>query len=198
MHLAAQFQVYDGGTMNKIVAAALVSAAFALLACGDRGSEAPADTAAVAPAARITDANIVALLSNTHQAEINLANTARASAASEAVKEYAARMIEEHGAMKRELDSLATAKGITPELPPGMEPVQATIAGRADTLLNTTGRSTDIAYIDGEAKGHGATLEALVRYSAAATDSDLRAFLGRMIPQVRMHQDRAIDILRGL
>lgn len=181
--------------MSKIHAFALISIVL-LTACGERDSEAPADTAA--PSAQVTDANIVALLSNTHEAEINLATTARASAASEAVKEYAARMIEEHGAMKRELDSLAAAKGITPEMPVGMEPVQATIAGRADTLLNTTGRSTDIAYIDGEAKGHGATLEAVIGYQAAASDADLREFLAKMIPKLRLHQDRAIDILRGL
>jgi putative membrane protein len=184
--------------MTNIHAAVLISSALLLAACGERASDSPTDTAAAAPAAQITDANIVALLSNTHQAEISLATTARASAASDAVKEYAARMIEEHGAMKRELDSLAASKGITPELPTGMEPVQATIAGRADTLLNTTGRSTDIAYIDGEAKAHGATLEALIGYAAAASDGDLRDFLGKMIPQVRLHQDRAIDILRGL
>lgn len=184
--------------MTKIHAAALISSAFFLVACGERASDAPTDTAAAAPMPHMTDANIVALLANTHQAEISLAETARANASSEAVKEYAARMIEEHAAMKRTLDSLAASKGIVPELPTGMEPVQATIAGRADTLLNTTGRSTDIAYIDGEAKAHGATLEALIRYAAAASDGDLREFLGKMIPQVRLHQDSAIDILRGL
>lgn len=183
--------------MSKIHGFALISIAL-LTACGERASEAPADTAAAGPTAQVTDANIVALLSNTHEAEINLATTARASAASEAVKEYAARMIEEHGAMKRELDSLAASKGITPDMPVGMEPVQATIAGRADTLLNTTGRSTDVAYIDGEAKGHGATLEAVIGYQAAASDGDLRALLAKMIPTLRLHQDQAIDILRGL
>jgi putative membrane protein len=184
--------------MTKIHAFALIATAVLLTGCGERAGETPADTAAAGPTAQVTDANIVALLSNTHDAEINLATTARASAASEAVKEYAARMIEEHSAMKRELDSLAAAKGIMPEMPVGMEPVQATIAGRADTLLNTTGRSTDIAYIDGEAKGHGATLEAVIGYQAAASDGDLREFLAKMIPMLRLHQDRAIDILRGL
>lgn len=183
--------------MSKIHAFALTSIVL-LTACGERDSEAPADTAAAGPTAQVTDGNIVALLTNTHQAEVRLAQTARASAASEAVREYAARMIEEHSAMKRELDSLAAAKGITPEMPVGMEPVQATIAGRADTLLNTTGRSTDIAYIDGEAKGHGATLEAVIGYQAAAGDADLRELLAKMIPKLRLHQDRAIDILRGL
>lgn len=184
--------------MKKIHAAALISSALFLVACGERAREAPTDTAVSASVPQMTDANIVALVANTHQAEISLAETARANAASEVVKAYASRMIEEHRTMKRTLDSLAASKGITPELPPGMEPVQATIAGRADTLLNTTGRSTDIAYIDGEAKAHGATLEALIRYAAAATDGDLREFLGKMIPQVRLHQDSAIDILRGL
>jgi putative membrane protein len=183
--------------MTKIHAFALIATAVLLPACGERASEAPTDTAAIATP-QVTDGNIVALLTNTHQAEISLAEAARASAASEAVKEYAARMMEEHGAMKRALDSLAASKGITPELPTGMEPVQATIAGRADTLLNTTGRSTDIAYIDGQAKAHGATLEAVIGYAAVASDSDLRDFLGKMIPQLRLHQDRAIDILRGL
>jgi putative membrane protein len=184
--------------MTKIHAAALIATALLLVACGERAGETPADTAAAVATPQMTDGNIVALLANTHQAEISLASTARAGAASDAVKEYAGRMMEAHAAMKRALDSLAAAKGLTSELPTGTEPLQATIAGRADTLLNTTGRSTDIAYIDGEVKAHGATLEALNRYAAAASDEDLRTFIRKMIPQVRLHQDRAIDILRGL
>lgn len=188
--------------MKRTVNLVLFSAALCVTGCGDRAGDGAnrADTAATTTAGtpQLTDGNIVALLGNTHQAEISLAQTAHANAASEAVKEYAARMIHEHGMMKRTLDSLAAAKGITPEPPPGMEPIQATVAGRADTLLNTSGRSTDIAYIDGEAKGHGVTLEALVRYADAARDEDLRLLIRRMIPEVRLHQDRAIDILRGL
>jgi putative membrane protein len=200
MHLAPHYRVNKERIMTKIHAVALISTAGLLLACGDRASETAADSAAAQAALtpQVTDGNIVALVANTHQAEMNLAATARASAASDAVKEYAARMIEEHGAMKRALDSLAASNGITPELPTGMEPVQTTIAGRADTLLHTTGRSTDIAYIDGEAKAHGATLEAIIGYAAAASDEDLRELLQKMIPTMRLHQDRAIDILRGL
>lgn len=171
-------------------------------ACGDGSDarDAARDTTAATAAAtpQITDGNIAALLANIHQAATSLAATARTTASSPAVKDYAARMINEHTSMKRALDSLLAAKGITPELPTGTEPLQATIAGRADTLLKTTGRSTDIAYIDGEAKEHGRTLEALNRYADAARDEDLRAFIRKMIPDVRLHQDRAIDILRGL
>lgn len=188
-------------TMARIQRLVMLGATFLFTACGERANDrAAAETAAATAAAtpQLTDGNIVALLSNTHQAEASLAATARSSAASDAVKQYAARMIEEHGMMQRILDSLVAAKGIIPELPTGTEPIQAVIAGRADTLLNTTGRSTDIAYIDGEAKAHGRTIEALNRYAAAATDGDLRAFIRKMIPEVRLHQDRAIDILRGL
>lgn len=187
--------------MDGIQRMAVMLAAPFLFACGDRrGEDAATDTAAAAAAAtpQLTDGNIVALLGNAHQAEVSLATTARANAAADAVREYAARMIEEHGAMKRALDSLAAAKGIAPELPPGMESVQATIAGRADTLLYTAGQSTDIAYIDGEARAHGSNIEALVRYAAAARDEDLRAIIRKTIPEMRLHQDRAIDILRGL
>ena len=191
--------------MIGIRRALAVTLTMAVTACGDRTSDdaAGTDTAAASAAnaaatPQLTDANIVALLDNSHQAEMSLAATARASAASEAVKEYAARMMQEHGAMKRALDSLVASKRITPALPVGTEPLQATIAGRADTLLHTTGRSTDIAYIDGEAKAHGATLEALNRYAAAAADEDLRALIRKTIADVRLHQDRAIDILRGL
>lgn len=187
--------------MVRIQTTALLSIALFALACADRSAErAAADTAAAAAAAtpQLTDGNIVALLANHLQAEVSLGTTAQSGAAANAVKEYAARMIREHGMMKRMLDSLASAKGIVPEEPPGMEPVQAMIAGRADTLLNTTGRSTDIAYIDGEAKSHGRTIEALVRYADAARDGDLRALIRKWIPEMRLHQDRAIDILRGL
>lgn len=188
--------------MARIHAMVVAFVAGALVACGDRSTEesAASDTAAARAAAtpQLTDGNIVALLGNTHQAEVRLAQTALGSASSDAVREYATRMIEEHGAMKRALDSLAAAKGMTVELPTGTEPLQATIAGRADTLLHTTGRSTDIAYIDGEAKEHGRLHEALIRYAAAATDGDLRAHIRKTIGDVRLHQDRAIDILRGL
>lgn len=188
--------------MSEIRKLVIMSAALSLLACGDRrGDGATAmDTAATTTAAtpQLTDGNIVALLSNIHQAELSLAATARTSAASDAVREYAARMLEEHGAMKRALDSLVAAKAFVSELPAGTEPLQATIAGRADTLLNTTGRSTDIAYIDGEARAHGANVELLNRYADAARDEDLRALIRKTIPELRLHQDRAIDILRGL
>lgn len=188
--------------MSMLSRLAAAAAALGALGCGEgsRENAAARDTAAATAAAtpRMTDGNIAALLANSHQAEMSLAATARTTASSKAVKDYADRMIREHTAMKRALDSLVAAKGITPELPTGTEPMQATIAGRADTLLKTTGRSTDIAYIDGEAKAHGRTLEALNRYAAAASDEDLRAFIRKMIPEVRLHQDRAIDILRGL
>src|SRR5687768_6861864 len=66
----------------------LVMAAMAATACGDRTSEneAGVDTAAVSAAnvaatPQLTDANIVALLNNSHQAEMSLAATARTSAA---------------------------------------------------------------------------------------------------------------------
>ncbi len=188
--------------MRGIVKLVMLSAALSLNGCGDRAGEGSTatDTAPTTAAAipQLTDGNIVALLSNIHQAELSLAATARTGAASDAVREYAARMIEEHGAMKRALDSLVTAKAFVSELPAGTEPLQATIAGRADTLLHTTGRSTDIAYMDGEAKAHGANLELLNRYADAARDEDLRALIRKTIPTLRLHQDRAIDILRGL
>lgn len=188
--------------MSGIEKLVTISAALCLMGCGDRAGDGATatDTAATTTAAtpQLTDGNIVALLSNIHQAELSLAATAQTNAASKAVKEYAARMMEEHGAMQRALDSLVAAKAFVSELPMGTEPLQATIAGRADTLLNTTGRSTDIAYIDGEAKAHGASLELLNRYADAARDEDLRALIRKTIPELRLHQDRAIDILRGL
>lgn len=187
--------------MFRIQRLALLPLAPLVLACGDRaGEDAASDTAAATAAAtpQMTDGNIAAWLDNSYQAEVSLATTALASASSDAVKEYATRMIREHGALKQALDSLVSAEGIVLELPVGMEPLQAIIAGRADTLLNTTGRSTDIAYLDGEAKAHGRALEMLNRYSTAASDGDLRELIRRTIAEVRLQQDAAIDILRGL
>lgn len=187
--------------MGGIQIVAVVSIASLVIACGDRAADdASADTAAATAAAtpQLTDGNIAAWLDNSYQGEVSLAATARTGASSEAVREYAARMIREHGALKQVLDSLVAAKEITLELPTGMAPFQAMIAGRADTLLNTTGRSTDIAYIDGEAKAHGRALEVLIRYADAASDEDLRALIRRTIAEVRLHQDQAINILRGL
>lgn len=174
-----------------------------VVACGEERTavELAPDSAAAANIAampKLTDGNIIALLDNRHQAEISLARTARTNASSQAVLDYAARMIEEHGAMKRALDSLATVKRITAEMPVGMAPIQETIAGLADTLLNTTGRSTDIAYMNGAVASHGRAVEALNRYVDAAKDEDLRALIGRTLPDMRLHLDQAIDILRGL
>ena len=174
------------------------------IGCGrDRPSATiPGDTARPelsAPAeVRLTDGNIVSLLSDAHQAEINLARAAEPRARSPQVKDFATRMAREHGEMLDELQSLATRKSIARQAPLGDSRSHEAVAARVDSVLRASGTSFDAEYMSAQVASHRQMLEDLNRLGSAARDADLRVLIRRTIPSAQLHLDRAIDLGREL
>lgn len=174
------------------------------IGCGrDRPSATlPGDTARPelgAPAeAQLTDGNIVSLLSDAHQAEINLARAAQLRAVSPAVKEFAARMAREHGEMHSELQALTRRKSIMRQAPLGDTRSHEAVAARVDSVLRASGTSFDAEYMSAQVASHRQMLEDLNRLGSAARDADLRVLIRRTIPSAHLHLDRAIDLGREL
>jgi putative membrane protein len=166
------------------------------------GDTIPGDTLAAVPPtpaeAQLTDGNIVALLSDAHQAEINLARAAGSRAASRDVREFAARMAREHGEMHREVQQLATRKNIVLQAPLGETRRHETVATRVDSVLRASGARFDTEYMSAQVASHRQTLEDLNLLGAAARDADLRVLIRRTIPRTQLHLDRAIDLGREL
>jgi putative membrane protein len=161
------------------------------------GDAARPDLAAPAEA-QLTDGNIVSLLSDAHQAEINLARAAQLQARSREVKEFAARMAREHSEMHSELQSLATRKNIALQSPLGDVRSHEAVATRVDSVLRASGTQFDAAYMNAQVASHRQTLEDLNRLGSAARDTDLRVLIRRTIPRTQLHLDRAIDLGREL
>lgn len=71
------------------------------------------DTQAPTPAAeQLSDGNVVAFLARATETAISMARAAEPRARSGEVREYAQRALEEHTAMQRQLDSVATARSM--------------------------------------------------------------------------------------
>jgi putative membrane protein len=174
------------------------------IGCGrDRPSATlPGDTARLELSAsaegQLTDGNIVSLLSDAHQAEINLARAAELRARSRQVKDFAARMAREHGEMYTELRSLASRKNIALQSPLGDTRSHEAVATRVDSVLRASGAEFDVEYMSAQVASHRQTLEDLNRLGSAARDADLRVLIRRTIPLTQLHLDRAIDLGREL
>ena len=161
-------------------------------ALGDTSAPAPA------PQVQLSDSNIVALLSNTNYAEVNLARAAQPRLSAANVKAFATRMVAEHTAMQRQLDTLVTSRRLPPHDPPGGEREDASIAAQADSILRMSGRALDAAYVNQQIAAHRQALEDLRLFEGAARDDELRRLISRAIATVQAHLQSAMELAREL
>lgn len=182
-----------------------VPLALSALACRARDEppgQIPGDTAAPQPlpppGARLTDDNIVAFLSNANLTEINTARAARPRATSREVRDFAQRVIDEHSAMERALDSLVVAKGIPRQPPASQEVVVDAMAARADTLLRAPDSAFDSTYIVGQLAMDALFLDNLARLAAAATDEGLRILIRSWMPITQARVTKGVGLQRGI
>lgn len=146
----------------------------------------PRNQAAIAP----LDRQFIIDAAQGGMAEVSLGQMAIQRATSNAVKQYAQRMVREHTQANTELMRLATQKGVTP--PTDMGPRYRAVMDRLSQLPRA---SFDQAYIN-EA-GINAHLESEAVYrrqSALGQDRDLKAFAARILPRVVNHLQMARDL----
>ncbi len=115
-------------------------------------------------------------------AEVHLGQIAQQRATHPQVKEYAARMVDDHGKANAELMQIASAKGLT--LPTEMDR-----GHRKDSekMGERTGAKFDREYMEHMVKDHKKTVSDFEKASKSAKDPQVRAFAAKQLPVLQEH-----------
>lgn len=177
--------------MNRVrlsVLAAAAAMSLAGCAAGDKAATAVqgAVQAQTTPTLSTTDATFFDLASRAGIEEVTFGQLARDQAGRQSVKAFAVRMVDEQTALNQQLTRLAQTKGVTP--PDTMDTTHTDAFARLQTLH---GRAFDVAYLNGQATDHAATLKLFQNEAQTGADPDVKAFAQNTIPTLQMHLDTA-------
>ena len=131
-------------------------------------------------------------VADVNMAEIQLGQLARDKASNQRVKDFAAMMMSDHSTASDDLKKLAAQKNVT--LPTN---VSEDHQRKMDDLKKKTGRDFDRAYMDMMEDGHEAAIRDFERNTSNG-DGDVRDFVAKMLPTLRMHLDSADAIKKML
>ena len=124
--------------------------------------------------------------------EVTLGDLAQKSA-TQAVKQFGKRMVDDHGKAGKQLTDLAAQKGAM--LPVGISDEQQK---EVDHLSLLTGPEFDRAYIAFMVRAHRANLKEFQRAAQGVQDTDLKAFAANMVPTVQEHLSMAESLDENL
>jgi putative membrane protein len=126
-------------------------------------------------------------------AEVELGKLATEKAASDEVKKFGQRMVDDHSKANEELKTLAQNKKIT--LPTDID---AKHKAERDRLAKLSGAAFDRAYIQAMVTGHR-DMASLVRMeSTSGKDPDVKAWAAKTLPTVEEHLKMAQQISKTL
>lgn len=121
-------------------------------------------------------------------AEVELGKLATARGESSAVKEFAQRMIDDHGKANGELKSLASAKNI---------PVPADADSEhkmlMDRLSKLSGAEFDRAYMQAMVRDHDHAVAKFKAFSERGDDPELKKWAEKTLPTLQAHERMAKD-----
>jgi putative membrane protein len=138
-----------------------------------------------APLAAIADSPDSSFYKNVAEAnlsEIDAGTLAQDKGNSQAVKDFGAMMVKDHGAANDKLKALAATKSIT--LPTSASIGQMATKAKLDVL---SGDTFDKSYIKAQLKGHKDTITVLKKEIASGQDADAKAFATAVLPTVQGH-----------
>lgn len=118
--------------------------------------------------------------------EVQAGEMAREKASAAAVKEYAERMVNEHGKANEELKTLANEKGVT--LPSELGDQERE---KLQRLNNQSGAEFDRAYLDLMEQDHQEALQRFRNAAENADDSDLKSFASQTAGVIEQHLNSA-------
>jgi putative membrane protein len=186
--------------MTSLVAA---MSAVALVACAkdkdDKMDSArmadSAKAAAPAPAAaRLTDANIAALLDEANAGDSVGGKMATTKGTKADVKAFGQMMMNDHHALRVAGLNLVKKLNVTP-MPPANDSLPGKVKAAQDNLASMDkGAAWDKAYIDGEVGVHQMVLGLIDAAQGAAQAPELKDLLTKARPNIEMHLKRAQDI----
>jgi putative membrane protein len=128
------------------------------------------------------DATFVQKAGEGGMAEVELSKLAEKSASSPAVRRFAAKMVQDHGANNKELLTIAAHENIAP--PKDLDDEHAALR---DRLAAMKGADFDRAYLDAMRDDHQKMDELLKSSQATVSTEELRTFIKRTTPVVEAH-----------
>ena len=124
-------------------------------------------------------------------AEVELGRLASERGASDAVKQFGQRMVNDHGKANDELKRLAEQKGVNLPTDLSRKDTRA-----RDKLAKLSGEAFDRAYINDMAKDHRQDVAAFRRESQRAKDPDVKQWAAQTLPTLEDHM-KAVEQLQG-
>jgi len=173
--------------MKSIIASAAASVALAIVV--------PLAQAAAGP----TDPQIAAIVVTANQVDIDAGKLAKSKGHSPEVKEFAERMITDHGGVNKAATALVQKLNVTPEPNATSETLQKGGDENIAKLKKLSGAAFDKAYIDHEIAYHEAVLDALDKtLIPSAQNAELKALLVKTRPAFVEHLDHAKKVQADL
>ena len=114
--------------------------------------------------------------------EVELGRIAAQQGASDAVKQFGQRMVDDHSKANTELMTLASSKGIT--LPTELDPKHR---AHVTKLSGMSGAEFDREYVKMMVSDHRKDVSEFEKQSTRGTDADLKAFAGKTLPTLQEH-----------
>lgn len=115
-------------------------------------------------------------------AEVNLSNLAMTLARDPAVRQFAQRMVADHGKANRELIALANSRQISLPNREDKKHLQ-----KSDALKKLTGSDFDHAYMECMLKDHEEAVQLFEKESKNGKDEGLKAWAGNTLPTLKEH-----------
>ena len=144
-----------------------------------------------APAASLSEANILYLLDEANRADSAAGAYALGKATDPEVKAFARLMMSEHHALRQQGKDLATRLKVTPE-PPATDPVKPLAESEMTALESTPkGARFDQVYIEQEVAAHKAVLDLVDDAHDQAQNEQLKALIEKAKPVIQKHLDQA-------
>ena len=157
----------------------------ALAACAQLGFDSSGGESASAgrtAEAAQQDMKFMEEIAQANIAEIATGKLAESKAQASEVRQFAARMVDEHSRLLKEGGKLAIAKGMPMPTAPDAQHQAA-----LKQLESLSGEAFDQTYMQQMVKDHQATLQLLKQASSQARDPQLRAHVQKAIPHVQQH-----------
>ena len=126
-------------------------------------------------------------------AEVELGKLAVQNAASDQVKTFGQKMVDDHSKKNDELKALAASKNVV--LPSEVDAQDKTMR---DTMAAMKGEAFDREYMTMMVAGHRKVVESFRAEAASGQDADLKAWVAKTLPGVEEHLKLAQDTNRAV
>lgn len=125
-------------------------------------------------------------------AEVELGKLAKDKGASDTVKTFGQKMVDDHSKVNDELKAMAKKKNI--DLPTSLDAKHQAVV---DRLSKLSGAEFDKAYSSEMLKDHQLDVKEFQKQANSSTDADVKSFASKNLPTLEEHLKMARDMSKG-